>query len=123
MQRPDPASHFQPTTVHGPSELTDPAFDWTDLQWFGLALRDYIFYELHVGTATPEGTFEAVIPHLSDLKDLGVTAVELMPGAQFPGGRNWGYDGVYPFAVQNSYGGPTGLKRLVNACHKHGLAG
>jgi maltooligosyltrehalose trehalohydrolase len=75
-----------------------------------------------VGTFTPEGTFEAIIPHLDELKDLGVTAVELMPVAQFPGNRNWGYDGVYPFAVQNSYGGPEGLKQLVNACHEKSLA-
>jgi maltooligosyltrehalose trehalohydrolase len=122
LQRPDPASHFQPTTVHGPSEITDPEFAWTDQSWFGLPLRDYILYELHVGTATAEGTFEAVIPHLSELKDLGITALELMPVAQFPGTRNWGYDGVLPFAVQNSYGGPNGLKHLVNACHEQGLA-
>ncbi|MEM8604727.1 MAG: malto-oligosyltrehalose trehalohydrolase, partial [Cyanobacteria bacterium P01_H01_bin.121] len=85
-------------------------------------LRDYIIYELHVGTFTPAGTFEAVIPRLADLKDLGITAIELMPVAQFPGDRNWGYDGVYPYAVQHSYGGPNGLKKLVDACHQQGLA-
>lgn len=120
--RPDPASRFQPEGVHGPSEVIDPRFDWQDQAWFGLPLRDYILYELHVGTFTPEGTFDAVIPHLPELKELGITALELMPVAQFPGARNWGYDGVYPFAVQNSYGGPPGLKRLVNACHLAGLA-
>jgi len=87
-----------------------------------LPLDDYILYELHVGTYTPEGTFEAVIPHLDGLARLGVTAVELMPVAQFPGARNWGYDGVDLFAVQNSYGGPEGLRRLVDACHAKGLA-
>jgi maltooligosyltrehalose trehalohydrolase len=122
LQRPDPASRLQPETVHGPSEVADPEFNWTDQGWFGLPLRDYVLYEVHVGAATSEGTFEALIPRLSDLRDLGVTALELMPVAQFPGGRNWGYDGVYPFAVQNSYGGPEGLKRLVDACHQHGLA-
>ncbi len=121
-QCPDPASRSQPQGVHGPSEVVDPHFAWQDPHWFGLPLQDYIIYELHVGTFTPEVTFEAIIPHLDALKDVGITAVELMPVAQFPGSRNWGYDGVYPFAVQNSYGGPEGLKRLVNACHQKGLA-
>jgi maltooligosyltrehalose trehalohydrolase len=121
-ERPDPASRYQPQGVHGPSQVIDPAFQWEDSCWFGLPLRDYIIYELHVGTFSSEGTFEAIIPHLADLKALGITAVELMPVAQFPGDRNWGYDGVYPFAPQNSYGGPYGLKQLVNACHKHGMA-
>ncbi|HYY25946.1 MAG TPA: malto-oligosyltrehalose trehalohydrolase, partial [Candidatus Udaeobacter sp.] len=113
-ERPDPASRYQPQGVHGPSQVIDPAFQWEDSCWFGLPLRDYIIYELHVGTFSSEGTFEAIIPHLADLKALGITAVELMPVAQFPGDRNWGYDGVYPFAPQNSYGGPYGLKQLVN---------
>ena len=121
-ERPDPASRFQPQGVHGPSQVVNPDFSWKDECWFGLPLRDYIIYELHVGTFTPEGTFEAVIPHLQDLKNLGITAIELMPVAQFPGSRNWGYDGTYPFAVQNSYGGPDGLKHLVNGCHQIGLA-
>lgn len=121
-ERPDPASRFQPQGVHGPSQVVDSHFSWKDDCWFGLPLRDYIIYELHVGTFTPEGTFEAVIQHLQDLKNLGITAIELMPVAQFPGSRNWGYDGTYPFAVQNSYGGPDGLKHLVNACHQAGLA-
>lgn len=121
-ERPDPASRFQPQGVHGPSEVIDPEFDWQDQAWRGIALGDYVFYELHVGTFTAEGTFDAVIPRLAELKDLGVTAIELMPVAQFPGSRNWGYDGAYPFAAQNSYGGPLALRRLVNACHRAGLA-
>src|SRR5580704_13607384 len=121
-ERPDPASRHQPDGVHGPSAVVDPTFPWEDDDWFGRPLTDYVLYELHVGTFTPEGTFDAVIGHLDGLRDLGVTAVELMPVAQFPGERNWGYDGVYPFAVQDSYGGPAGLKRLVNACHRRNLA-
>ncbi|MFH2130414.1 MAG: alpha-amylase family glycosyl hydrolase, partial [bacterium] len=121
-KRPDPASRYQPQGVHGPSEVVAPDFPWEDPAWSGLPLSRYILYELHVGTFTTEGTFDAVIPFLDDLKALGITAIELMPVAQFPGARNWGYDGAYPFAVQNSYGGPSGLKRLVNACHKKGLA-
>ena len=120
--RPDPASRFQPQGVHGPSQVIDPSFAWADRNWLGLPLKDYVIYELHVGTFTAAGTFDAVMAHLEELKDLGITAIELMPVAQFPGSRNWGYDGVYPFAVQNSYGGPQGLKRLVNACHRNGLA-
>jgi maltooligosyltrehalose trehalohydrolase len=119
---PDPASRYQPEGVHGPSEVVNAAFPWTDSSWFGIPLRDYIIYELHVGTFTAEGTFDAVIPHLAELKELGVTALEIMPVAQFPGERNWGYDGVGFYAVQNSYGGPAGLKRLVDAAHQHGLA-
>jgi maltooligosyltrehalose trehalohydrolase len=119
---PDPASRSQPQGVHGPSTVVDPSFDWEDDTWSGLPLPNYILYELHVGTYTQEGTFDAVIPHLEELKELGITAVELMPVAQFPGERNWGYDGVCPFAVQESYGGPEGLKRFVNACHRQGLA-
>jgi maltooligosyltrehalose trehalohydrolase len=121
-QRPDPASRFQPQGVHGPSTVVDREFPWSDGDWSGIALEDYIIYELHVGCFSPAGTFEAVIPFLDYLKDVGITAVELMPVAQFPGTRNWGYDGVFPFAAQNSYGGPEGLKKLVNACHQRGLA-
>jgi maltooligosyltrehalose trehalohydrolase len=121
-ERPDPASRFQPEGVHGSSQVVDPDFPWKDDTWFGLPLQDYVIYELHVGTFTLEGTFEAIISHLDELKDLGITALELMPVAQFPGNRNWGYDGVYPFAVQDSYGGPNGLKRLVNTCHVKGIA-
>ncbi len=120
--RPDPASRLQPEGVHGPSEVTAAGFAWEDQGWCGLELRDYVIYELHIGTFTPEGTFAAIIPHLEELAELGITALELMPVAQFPGTRNWGYDGVYPFAAQNSYGGPAGLQRLVDACHRQGLA-
>lgn len=122
-ERPDPASRFQPEGVHGPSQVVNPAgFSWDDNEWRGMPLEEYIIYELHIGTFSGEGTFEAVIPQIDYLVELGVTAVELMPVAQFPGVRNWGYDGVYPFAPQNSYGGPEGLKRLINACHDKGLA-
>src|SRR5262245_20833073 len=119
---PDPVSRSQPEGVHGPSEVVNPQFDWTDNSWFGLPVEKYIIYELHVGTFTPEGTFEAVVRYLDELSDTGITAIELMPIAQFAGSRNWGYDGVFPFAVQHSYGGAPGLKRLVNACHQRGLA-
>lgn len=120
-ERADPASKFQPNGVHGPSEVGDSSFAWTDRGWSGLPLTDAVFYELHVGTFTPAGTFDAIIERIPSLKSLGITLIELMPVAQFPGERNWGYDGVYPFAVQNSYGGPQALKRLVNACHREGL--
>ncbi|HEU0020151.1 MAG TPA: malto-oligosyltrehalose trehalohydrolase, partial [Dehalococcoidia bacterium] len=105
IERPDPASRFQPEGVHGPSQVTGPDFPWNDHHWPGVLLKDYIAYELHVGVFTSAGTFDAVIPELDDLKSLGITAVELMPVAQFPGERNWGYDGVGLFAAQNSYGG------------------
>lgn len=118
---PDPASRFQPEGVHSPSEVVESAFDWQDGAWRGLPLGQCVFYELHVGTFTAEGTFDAARPHLAYLRDLGVNFVELMPVAQFPGSRNWGYDGVFPFAAQNTYGGPTGLRGFVNACHKCGL--
>lgn len=121
-KRADPASRFQPAGIHGPSRVIDTAFEWHDTGWAGFEMQDYVIYELHVGTFTDDGTFDAVIPHLKYLRDLGVTAVELMPVAQFPGARNWGYDGVFPFAVQDSYGGPDGLKRLVDAAHQEGLA-
>ena len=121
-ERPDPASKFQPEGVHGPSQVIDPNFVWEAPHWSGIPLTHYVLYELHVGTFTAQGAFDAIVPHLDELKDLGITSIEIMPVAQFPGDRNWGYDGVYPFAVQNSYGGPEGLKRLVNACHLRGLA-
>jgi maltooligosyltrehalose trehalohydrolase len=121
-ERPDPASRSQPQGVHGPSEVVDSDFAWTDNGWVGIPLEQYVLYELHVGTFTPHGTFDAIIPRISELRDVGITAIELMPVAQFPGKRNWGYDGVYPFAVQNSYGGPAALKRLINACHQQGMA-
>ena len=122
--RPDPASRFQPDGVHGPSAVINPnTFPWSDHSWSGIPLQRFIIYELHVGTFTREGTFQAIIPLLDYLQtDVGVTAIELMPVAQFPGTRNWGYDGVSPFAVQYSYGGPEGLKAFVNACHEKGIA-
>jgi maltooligosyltrehalose trehalohydrolase len=120
---PDPASRFQPYGVHGASRVVDPStFAWTDTEWRGIPMREYVIYELHVGTFTPAGTFEAIIPHLDALRSLGITAVELMPVGQFPGDRNWGYDGTFIYAPQNSYGGPAGLRTLVNAAHKAGLA-
>lgn len=120
---PDPASRFQSQGVHGPSQVVDlDAFAWTDHDWKGTPLERSIFYELHVGTYTPDGTFDVLVPHLPQLAELGITTIELMPVAQFPGSRNWGYDGVYPFAPHNSYGGPESLQRLVNAAHRHGLS-
>ena len=120
---PDPVSRLLPEGVHGPTEIVNPdAFQWNDEKWRGLAFSDYVLYELHVGTFTPEGTFDGVIGKLPYLKELGVTAIELMPVAAFPGRWNWGYDGVSPFAVFAGYGGPEGLKRLVDAAHAQGLA-
>jgi maltooligosyltrehalose trehalohydrolase len=122
IHRPDPASRMQPDGVHGASEVVGSRFEWHDAGWRGVALDDAVVYELHVGAFTPQGTFEAIIPHLDELRDIGITAIELMPIAQFPGERNWGYDGVYIGAAQLSYGGPFGLKRLVDACHQRGVA-
>ncbi len=122
IERPDPASRSQPLGVHGPSEVVDLRFAWTDQAWRGLPLVEQVFYELHVGTFTAQGTLDAAIEQLDDLHALGITTIELMPLAQFPGDRNWGYDGVYPFAVQNSYGGPLALQRFVDAAHYRGLA-
>ncbi|GAA4432330.1 malto-oligosyltrehalose trehalohydrolase [Ravibacter arvi] len=120
---PDPASQFQPKGVHGPSKVVDHhTFAWTDHEWKGIPLQELVLYELHVGTFTPEGTFEAIIPRLETLKSLGVNALELLPVAQFPENRNWGYDAVYPYAVQDSYGGPEGLKKLVDAAHQANVA-
>lgn len=120
---PDPASRSQPDGVHSWSEVVDhSAFSWSDSSWEGLALSSMVIYELHVGTFTPEGTFEAVIAKLDHLLELGVNAIEIMPISQFPGNRNWGYDGVYPYAAQHSYGGVQGLKRMVDACHNKGIA-
>ena len=121
--RPDPASHYQPQGVHEATEVIDHSrMEWHDAQWSGIPLEEMIIYELHVGTFTTESTFEAIIPRLGELKELGVNAIEIMPVSQFPGDRNWGYDGVYPFSVQNSYGGPQGLKKLVDAAHQAGIA-
>ena len=120
---PDPASRHQPKGVHGPSAVVDHhAYQWKDEKWNGIPFNHLILYELHVGTFSNEGTFESVIPHLDDLSAVGINAIELMPVAQFPGDRNWGYDAVYPYAVQHSYGGPEGLKKLVDACHQKGMA-
>jgi maltooligosyltrehalose trehalohydrolase len=120
---PDPASRWQPEGVHRPSAVYSPgSFEWSYGGWRGVAREDLVIYELHVGTFTPEGTFAAVIPRLPQLAELGITAVEIMPVAQFPGGRNWGYDGVFPYAAQNSYGGPRGLQELVDAAHRTGMA-
>jgi maltooligosyltrehalose trehalohydrolase len=120
---PDPASRSQPDGVHEPSEVIDPrSFPWSDGDWRGLPLAGLVLYELHVGTFSPEGTFDGVVPHLDELVELGVTAVEIMPVSQFPGSRNWGYDGAYPYAAQSSYGGAAGLARLVDRCHRRGLA-
>ncbi len=121
--RPDPVSHYQPEGVHKPSQVIEHKnFSWEDQGWRGLDIAEYVIYELHIGTYTPEGTFTAIIPWLDELKKLGITAIELMPVAQFPGDRNWGYDGVYPYAAQNSYGTPEDLKHLINECHKRGMA-
>jgi maltooligosyltrehalose trehalohydrolase len=121
--RPDPVSRFQPHGVHGPSRIVDPSvFHWSDPHWRGIDMADLAIYELHVGTFTESGTFEAAIQRLAALRELGITAIELMPVAEFPGGRNWGYDGVHPYAPQSTYGGPRGLRRLVDAAHAEGVA-
>ena len=120
---PDPASRSQPEGVHGPSKVVDlGTFAWNDKAWKNLPLEEYILYELHVGTFSSEGTFSGLAGKLDYLKDLGINAIEIMPVAQFPGARNWGYDGVYPFAVQNSYGGAKELQQLVDTCHAQGFA-
>jgi maltooligosyltrehalose trehalohydrolase len=120
---PDPASRWQPDGVHKPSALFLPErYGWNDASWRGIPRDDLVIYELHAGAFTPGGTFEAIIPRLPELVELGITAIEIMPVAQFSGERNWGYDGVHPYAVQNSYGGPRGLQRLVDAAHQAGLA-
>ncbi|PYP81031.1 MAG: malto-oligosyltrehalose trehalohydrolase [Gemmatimonadetes bacterium] len=119
---PDPVSRSQPDGVHGLSEVIDPTqFAWQDGNWGGMSLPDFVIYELHVGTFTPEGTFDAIIPRLGQLAALGITAIEIMPVAEFPGARNWGYDGVHLYAPHHAYGGPEALRRLVNAAHQHGL--
>lgn len=123
VERPDPASDFQPEGVHGPSEVVDHgSFAWTDHAWDGIPLERMIIYELHVGAFTERGTLTSIIPRLDDLSQLGVNTIEIMPVAQFPGERNWGYDGAYPFSVQNSYGGPPAFKAFVDESHRRGLA-
>ncbi len=120
---PDPVSRSQPKGVHGPSRVIDPtAFLWTDSRWTGLEMADFIIYELHVGTFSSSGNFAGVAGHLAELKQLGVTAIEIMPVAEFPGARNWGYDGVHLYAPHSAYGGAEELRRLVNTAHGAGLA-
>lgn len=119
---PDPASRAQPEGVHGPSAVVETDYEWTDNQWRGLSMKEMVMYELHVGTFTSSHDFEGVIGKLPYLKDLGVNAIELLPVSQFPGSRNWGYDGVFPFATQDSYGGAKAFKKLVNAAHESGIA-
>jgi maltooligosyltrehalose trehalohydrolase len=121
VERSDPASRWQPDGLHGPSAVDDPGFAWTDQAWSPRPLHEQVLYELHVGTFTAEGTFDAIVPRLAELADLGITTIELMPVWQFPGERNWGYDGVLPYAPQHSYGGPAGLRRLVDAAHAAGI--
>jgi maltooligosyltrehalose trehalohydrolase len=122
LKVPDPASRFQPADVHGASEVVDPAaFEWQDESWHGRPWEEAVIYELHVGTFTPEGTFAGVQQRLDYLVTLGITAIELMPVADFPGSRNWGYDCVLPFAPDSSYGRPEDLKHLVQAAHEKGL--
>jgi maltooligosyltrehalose trehalohydrolase len=119
---PDPWSRWQPEGVKGPSRVLDTsAFEWSDAGWNGVPLDDLVIYELHVGTFSEEGTFDGVIPQLPDLRELGVTAIELMPVATFPGNRGWGYDGLYTYAAHPAYGGPHGLARLVDAAHAERL--
>lgn len=122
-QIPDPASLLQGDGVHGPSVAIDlEAYKWSDTDWNNPPMNEYIIYELHCGTFSEKGNFAGVEEKLDHLYDLGITAIEIMPVAQFPGNRNWGYDGVFPFAVQNSYGGPEALMHLVDACHRKGIA-
>jgi len=122
VEVPDPASRFQPHDVHGPSLVVDPSeFQWNDQSWRGRRWEEVIIYELHIGTFTPEGTLARAQQKLDYLRDLGVTAIELMPVAYFPGKRNWGYDGVLPFAPDSSYGNPEDVKQFVQAAHAHGL--
>ncbi|HVW80472.1 MAG TPA: malto-oligosyltrehalose trehalohydrolase [Mycobacteriales bacterium] len=119
----DPASRRQPEGVHGPSQAFDVSTHaWNDDGFVAVPARDLVIYELHIGTFSDEGTFDAAVEHLDDLAALGINAVEPMPIAAFPGVRNWGYDGVFPYAVQESYGGPAGFQRFVDACHQRGLA-
>ncbi|MEX2402210.1 MAG: alpha-amylase family glycosyl hydrolase, partial [Rhodothermales bacterium] len=120
---PDPASRYQPDGVHGASSIVDPsAYAWSDGQWEGASREDLVFYEIHTGTFTPEGTFEGIRSRLPYLRDLGVTALELMPVADFPGRWNWGYDHAALYAPSRAYGTPDELRRLVDEAHEMGLA-
>src|SRR5687768_2068639 len=119
---PDPASRFQPADVSGPSEVIDPAaFDWHDDGWQGRPWQEAVIYELHVGTFSSKGTYQGVLEKLEYLRDVGITAIELMPLADFSGRRNWGYDGVLPYAPDSAYGRPEQLKALIQAAHRTGL--
>jgi maltooligosyltrehalose trehalohydrolase len=121
LRVPDPASRYQPSDVHGPSEVVDPRFPWTDHGWQGRPWKDTVIYELHVGSFTADGTFTAAIKRLDYLFELGVTAIEIMPVADFPGRWNWGYDGVLLFAPDSSYGRPEEFKAFVDAAHAKGI--
>ncbi|KLK91788.1 1,4-alpha-glucan branching protein [Microvirga vignae] len=119
---PDPASRFQPDDVHGLSLVVDPrSYEWSDAFWNGRPWEETVLYEVHVGTATPEGTYAGLMKKLDALRDLGITAIELMPVAEFPGRRNWGYDGTLPYAPDATYGSPEDLKRLIDHAHELGL--
>jgi len=120
---PDPCTRWQPDGLRGPSAVVDPrTFAWTDVDFRNPGLRDHVIYELHIGTFTPEGTFDAAVEHLPGLAELGVTAIEVMPVAEFPGRFGWGYDGVYLSAAHSAYGGPDAFQRLVDAAHRADLA-
>src|SRR5688572_19884102 len=120
---PDPASRFQPDGPHGPSQVIDAAaFKWTDKDWKGVAVRDLVIYEMHLGTFTPEGTWRAAAAQLKALKDLGITGVEIMPIADFPGRFGWGYDGVDLFAPTRLYGSPDDARSFINTAHELGIA-
>ncbi|MGD6933045.1 MAG: malto-oligosyltrehalose trehalohydrolase [Candidatus Bathyarchaeia archaeon] len=121
--KPDPASQYQPKGVFGPSKVIDhEKYAWKDTAWRGLEFKELVFYEIHVGTFTPEGTLKAMQNRIGELANFGINAIELMPVTQFSGNRGWGYDGVFPFALQNSYGTPDDLKALVDECHRQGIA-
>lgn len=122
-ERPDPASRWQPQGIHQPSAVVSlERFEWSEGDWPGIRREQLVIYELHVGTFTAAGTFEGAVERLESLREMGITAIELMPVGQFPGERGWGYDGVHPCAVHNGYGGPRGLQRFVDAAHRTGLA-
>lgn len=119
---PDPASRYQPDGIKGPSAVMDRRFIWREEAWAGIPMKDYIIYELHIGTFSPDGTYQGAVPYLDELVELGITAVELMPVAQFPGAWGWSYDGIYLFAPHNTYGTPDDFKTLIDACHERGIA-